>query len=355
MTDTYINSFLLSPTSPSEISSTVSSLRNSKSEGFDGLCISPIKASIHILASPLSYICNLSFSTAIFPDKLKTAKVFPVFKSDDITHFSNYRPISILPCLSKVLEKLFYSRLYTFITKFNIFNHHQYGFRQHYSTYMAVLELINNIYQGFENNEFTVGIFVDLKKAFDTVNHSILLDKLSYYGIRGIPPAWLSSYLSNRQQYVLVNNCSSPYNTIKCGVPQGSVLGPLHFLIYINDLFNSSHQLSFILFADDTNIFFRHRNINTLINILNKELTYVSQWFNINNLTLCPEKTKFILFFPTRKKVNLHDIKVYINNMPIYRVNSTKFWVSSFMKIFLGNSTFLLFAQKLLKLYRCNL
>ena len=167
---------------------------------------------------------------------------------------------------------------------------------------MAVLELINNIYQGFENNEFIVGIFVDLKKAFDTVNHSILLDKLSYYGIRGIPLAWLSSYLSNRQQYVLVNDCSSSYNTIKCGVPQGSVLGPLLFLIYINDLFNSSHQLSFILFADDTNIFFLHKNINTLINILNKELAYVSQWFNINKLTLHPEKTKFILFFPLIKK-----------------------------------------------------
>ena len=121
MTDTYINSFLLSPTSPSEISSTVSSLRNSKSEGLDGLCISPIKASIHILASPLSYICNLSFSTGIFPVKLKIAKVLPVFKSDDITHFSNYRPISILPCLSKVLQKLFYFRLYTFITKLNNF------------------------------------------------------------------------------------------------------------------------------------------------------------------------------------------------------------------------------------------
>ena len=142
----------------------------------------------------------------------------------------NYRPISILPCLSKVFNKLFYPRLSGFLTKFNILNHNHYGFRPYHSTAMAILELINNIYEGFENNQYTVGVFVDLKKAFDTVNHEILLDKLNFYSITGIPLTWLTSYLSHRQQYVMVHDRTSSYNLVVCGVPQGSVLGPLLFL-----------------------------------------------------------------------------------------------------------------------------
>ena len=127
---------------------------------------------------------------------------------------------------------------------------------------MAILELVNHIYEGFESNEYTIGIFLDLKKAFDTVNHQILIDKLNFYGIRGIPLAWLTSYLDNRQQYVMVNGHVSSNNTVVCGVPQGSVLGPL-FLLYINDLFLSSNYLSFFLFADDTNIFLRQKDLAT--------------------------------------------------------------------------------------------
>ena len=162
--------------------------------------MSPIKETIDLLAAPLSHICNLSFERCIFPDKLKIAKILPVFKSDDPSLFSNYRPISILPCLSKVFEKLFYLRLSGFLTKFNILNHHQYGFRPHHSTATAILELVNNIYEGFENNQYTVGVFIDLKKTVDTVNLEILLDKINFYGSRGIPLTWRTSYLSHRQQ-----------------------------------------------------------------------------------------------------------------------------------------------------------
>ena len=172
------------------------------------LCLPSKKQLIYLLLLYLIF-CNLSFQRGVSPNKLKIAKILPVFKSGDPSLFSNYRPISILPCLSKVFKKLFYLRLSGFLTKFNILNHHQYGFRPHHSTAMAILELVNNIYEGFENNQYTVGVFIDLKKAFDTVSHEILLVKLNFYGIRGIPLTWLTSYLSHRQQCVMVHDHTS--------------------------------------------------------------------------------------------------------------------------------------------------
>ena len=153
----------------------------------DGINVNVIKASIDLLASPLSQMCNNSFSIGIAPDKLTISKVLPIFKSEDSTNVTNYRPISIVPCFSKFLESAMYSLLMDYLTKHSILNHHQYGFRKKHSTFMAILELTNKIFDSFEKNKFTISIFIDLKKAFDTFNHSILLDKLHFYGIRGKP------------------------------------------------------------------------------------------------------------------------------------------------------------------------
>ena len=325
LTGSFSNSMSFSPTSESEVLSIINQLKTSKSEGYDGVCISPIQQAADLLASPLSQICNLSLETGVFPDRLKIAKILPVFKSDDTTNFSNYRPISILPCLSKIFEKIGHKRISQFLLKYNILHPQQYGFRQGLSTYMAILEMVEGIHKGFENTEFTIGIFVDLKKAFDTVNHSILIDKLHFYGIRGITLSWFKSYLSNREQYVQISSHRSSLNHVQCGVPQGSILGPLLFIIYVNDLFNSSQLLSFILFADDTKIFFRHKNIHSLISIVNRELSSIFKWFNSNKLTLHSEKTKFIIFHPPRKKISVNETKMQLNGIAISRTDKTKF------------------------------
>ena len=158
---------------------------------------------------------------------------------------------------------------------------------------MAILEFVNNIYESFESNEYTIGIFLDLKKAFDTVNHQILIDKSDFYGIRGIPLAWLTSYVDNRQQYFMVNGHVSSNNTVVWGVRQGSVLGPLLFLLHINDLFLSSNYLSFILFADDTNIL-RHKDLVSLTRMVNQELSHVSSWFNANKNALSSVESRLL-------------------------------------------------------------
>ena len=181
-------------------------------------------------ALPLSHFFNLTFTTGKIPNELKVASITPVYKSSDKNVFSNdCRPISILPCFSKILEKLMYKRLMNYIDENNILSSHQYGFRSKSSTNHAIAELVDKITRAIENNEYTIGVFLDLSKAFDTVNHNILSQKLYFYGIRGKCHDWLKDYLANRKQIVKFNNTTSMEMTITCGVPQGSALGPLRF------------------------------------------------------------------------------------------------------------------------------
>ena len=185
---------------------------------------------INEIAPVLSHIFNRSLLTSIVPSQLKIAKVNPIFKSGDNEVFSNCRPISILPSISNILEKIMYNRLFDVVTKNEIFSPHQYGFRPNRSTYMAINDLYRKITDDLDNKYHSLGIFLDLSKAFDTLNHDILLHKFNIYGIKGLANSWIKNYLSNRKQYVVYNYTNSTHSDIVCGVPQGSILGPLLFL-----------------------------------------------------------------------------------------------------------------------------
>ena len=172
--------------------------------------------------------------TGMVPDRLKNAKITPTYKAEDPMEFANYRPISILPILSKILEEIVLKRLVDFLNEHNILNKSQFGFRKHHSTTLALIDLIDNISNSLDNKDYTIGVFLDLSKAFDTINHKILLDKLSYYGIRGLPLIWFTNYLSHRQQFVNFNGIHSQMSVITCGVPQESILGPILLRLWSN-------------------------------------------------------------------------------------------------------------------------
>ena len=322
LTKNYPNSFVMNLTNPNEIINLVSEIKNKSSSGMDRIPTTIMKATIRSTAYPLSAIINHSILNACFPDVLKIARVCPLFKNGIKSESQNYRPISVLPSFSKIFEKVISCRLTNYLAKNDILTAAQFGFRKNHSCYMALLDLYDKISLAGDRDEFAIGIFIDLSKAFDTINHNILLRKLHYYGVRGIGYDWFASYLSNRKQYVDVNGYSSVLSNISCGVPQGSILGPLLFIIYINDITSTSNLLHYILFADDTNLFYSSKCINDLQSKVNEELRKLAIWFRANLLSLNVNKTNFIIFggkhYPKNMDIN-------IDGNVLNRVECTKF------------------------------
>ena len=225
------HSFYLSPTSVDEILYEISNLNLSKSCGPFSIPITILKLLKHQISLSLVDIFNCSFSTSTVPDKFKIASVIPVHKQGSKFILNNYRPISLLSIFSRILEKIVCKQLDSFIVKHNLLYENQYGFRSKHSTLHAVISITDKIQKAIDQGYYSCGIFLDLSKAFDTVNHQILLDKLEYYGIRGLAKQWFESYLMNRMQFVSLGSCKSDMLNISCGVPQGSVLGPILFFV----------------------------------------------------------------------------------------------------------------------------
>ena len=307
------SSLYLNEIEPHEIEEIMMKLDIKKAIDIYGISPKLVKISANVISNPLCIIFNKSFQEGMFPNMLKTANIFPIYKADSKLKACNYRPISILPILSKILEKLMHQRIIKFITKHKILYEHQFGFQKGKSTEHAILDVYNKIIESIQENKVPTCVFLDFAKAFDTVNHDILIAKLHHYGIRGLPQQWLKSYLENRKQCVQIGMAHSNFETVQCGVPQGSVLGPLLFLIYINDIHTSAKEVIFHLFADDTCIFFSHKDLNVIESTLNNALGKISNWLIANKLSLNVDKSNLVIF-SLNKSPHQHDIKIHINN-----------------------------------------
>ncbi|KAL0829802.1 hypothetical protein ABMA28_003285 [Loxostege sticticalis] len=324
------NSLYLTPINENDIIKIIKGLKNTKSTGYDYINTNIIKQCANFIAIPLAHLVNLSLVQGQFPTELKRSIVKPLHKSGSHDEVNNYRPITLIPILSKIFEKVMHDKISTFISLEKLLKNEQFGFRRGSSTTLACFHLIKEVAQNLNNATHTLAIFLDMSKAFDFVSHKLLLNKLDKYGIRGTALSWIESYLSDREQCVeitrLLENTkktfSSSYCYNRCGVPQGSVLGPLLFLLYINDLPNVTDQQC-ILFADDTTLIIKCKKKEELANIANLNLKKIVEWLELNNLNLNVNKTKCIKFKAKFNDEYKFDIKCNDNN--VQSVSSTKF------------------------------
>ena len=314
---------LLSPVDENEIIKVIKNLKDS-SAGWDDINASLFKLSINSVITPFTHICNLSLLNGVFPNELKIARVCPIFKSGNPMHFVQYRPVSVLPVMSKVFERIMYDRIYTFMHDLKLLYEFQFGFRPNHSTELALMLSTDKIISALDKSNFVLGVFLDFSKAFDTIDHDILLQKLDNYGICGIANIWFKSYLKDRYQYVCYDGNNSSYQKISCGVPQGSILGPLLFLIYINDLASMCNDIFSVMYADDSNLFVEGSDLIILQNTMNRELVKVSRWLKLNKLSLNIDKTHFMIFKRRRQRVEFVP-DIHIDSNPLHQVSNTKF------------------------------
>ena len=317
--------FFLSPTKPDEIAKIIDCLNPKKSTGPNGIPVFILKTFRDFFSFWLSKLINLCFEKGEFPELLKVAKVIPLHKKESILNYLNYRPISLLSVFSKIYEKTIYCRIYSYLVKNNLIYDKQFGFRGNHSVNHAIISITEYIRNLIDQGEYVCGVFVDLEKAFDTVHHDILCDKIKSYGLRGNINNLLKSYLTNRKQYVSINGHDSAVRDVTCGVPQGSSLGPLLFLIYINDLRLCLSKTSCGHFADDTFIVFHSKKPKTIETIINTELKEIVKWLRLNKLSLNAAKTELIFFHSYKHPLNYDNISIKMNGIKLTPVDFIKY------------------------------
>ena len=296
-----------------------------KSSGIDDVASKIFKCAFMVLIPQLVYLFNLSFETNLFPNKWKQATVVPLFKSGDRSEVSNYRPISLLPLPGKILEKIAHRNIVTFLEENNIISDQQNGFRKGFSTVTAVADLTDSLFSAINKSEITLSVFVDLRKAFDTVSHDILCKKIEKYGVRSNVNEWCRSYLTGRSQKTLANNNKSDECSIKYGVPQGSVLGPLFFILYVNDLQQALKNINVQMYADDTVIYLSGQNVTTIAEKLQLGLSRLNGWCLANKLTLNPSKTKMMTFGTRHSIKKANHCHLSLAGVQIQKVSTFKY------------------------------
>lgn len=314
-------SFYAYNSTPAEITNLIMSMPNKKCN-IHNVPIFIYKLVINHISVVLNDLYNSSIVEGVFPDCLKLAHIIPIYKSSDVFSVNNYRPISILHFIAKIFEKLMYVRMISFISNHDLLCKHQFGFRKGINTADAILQYIDSCICAMEQKLYFLTVFIDLKKAFDTINHDILLRKMEKMGFRGVVLNWFRSYLKDRPIKVIVDGCQSINRILNIGVPQGGVIAPLLFILYINDMYTASNRLQLVQFADDTTAYMAGSNLSVLCDQVTNELSLIDNWLKANRLSLNVSKCSFMIM--THNNIDVEPI-IVVRNTPIPRVSKTKF------------------------------
>ena len=318
--------FAFQKVTPDSIKREIHRLKSAKSAGHDKIPVRLVKDAADVLCTPLASIFNVSFEKGIFPNIWKIAKVSPIFKSGQKTDLCNYRPISVLSVFSKLLERIVHDQVISFMKVNAHFTKSQHAFQKLHSTLTSLINVTDSWFSNVNRHEVNASVFLDLKKAFDTVDHDILLAKLSAYGVDGVPYHWFRSYLTDRQQYCHINGHRSSQKHVQCGIPQGSCLGPLLFILYVNDFERCLENCTPNMYADDTSVTCFAEDMEELCNDLQNELINISDWMRQNKMSLNTKKSEFMIIGHKRQLTRIQNpIRLDISGEELKRVHEVKY------------------------------